>query len=396
MSGTGEELIEDEDGKRRPRLAFEEYEVSNLMAGVEKFRDTPQRWRKILNAYKFNPRRTSVDLKDKWRNIVRTDPQKRVVATNPYHRKVPWTTEEIEALRAGHREMGRDKNPWANILIRFKGKFHPVRTSVHLKDKWRNLSRMERKRRKNGQPEEGGEAGEEEAEDAGDDDDDDELAGAFEEIEVIEEEVEGATDDMYDTVVEEVVTEHMAEDGTVYTTTEIVHKPLPSSYTPPAPTRPKGASSSSSSSTSSAATAPVQDFVQATVTTTTHADGRIVETMTTADGRVLQEIMIRGPTVPGAQGSAPLPPLPPVLYVQQPSKPGEPLVYLPVAQGQQRAPSQRQLERVIEGDEGQELDEVEEIVEVVEEIVEEGGAAGTGGRQRTGGGSAMEEDASSA
>jgi len=141
--------MEEDSAKRRPRLAFEDYEVANLLEGVEKYRDTPQRWRKILSNYHFNPRRTSVDLKDKWRNIVRLDPHKRSASTIYGHKKVPWSNEEIETLRKGYKELDNAKNPWATILEKYRPKFHPVRTSVHLKDKWRNLSRAAKRQRTN-------------------------------------------------------------------------------------------------------------------------------------------------------------------------------------------------------------------------------------------------------
>lgn len=128
--------------QRRPRLAFEEREVKYLKDGVEKYKDSPQRWRKILTNYNFHPRRTSVDLKDKWRNMLRVDPERKAAIGSIYgHKKVSWTTIEIEALKIGHKEFGEHKNPWASILQKYKDKFDPVRTSVHLKDKWRNLTR---------------------------------------------------------------------------------------------------------------------------------------------------------------------------------------------------------------------------------------------------------------
>lgn len=130
---------EDDDSKRRPRLAFRDEEVAFLKEGVEKFGESPQRWIKILSEYAFNPRRTSGDLKDKWRNIVRLEPIRKDGVTP--QKKVTWGEEEIKTLRAGYKELGTSKNPWATILSTYKEKFHPVRTSVHLKDKWRNLSK---------------------------------------------------------------------------------------------------------------------------------------------------------------------------------------------------------------------------------------------------------------
>lgn len=54
--------------KRRPRIAWSAAEVLHLRLGVERFGFA---WVDILKCsdYKFNPRRTHVDLKDKWRNL---------------------------------------------------------------------------------------------------------------------------------------------------------------------------------------------------------------------------------------------------------------------------------------------------------------------------------------
>lgn len=49
---------------------------------------------------------------------------------------VRWTPEEVEELKKGVRDHGAGK--WATIL-RY-GQFNEVRTSVDLKDKWRNLT----------------------------------------------------------------------------------------------------------------------------------------------------------------------------------------------------------------------------------------------------------------
>mmetsp|Transcript_12809 Transcript_12809/g.21981 ORF Transcript_12809/g.21981 Transcript_12809/m.21981 type:complete len:1022 (+) Transcript_12809:907-3972(+) len=125
---------------RRPRIPFTEQEIANLVEGVEKFKDARQKWRKILSQYEFNARRTSVDLKDKWRNIVRLDPTKRGDALFG-HQKIQWSDMEVHYLKQGFSELGQQKNPWASILQRYRNKFHEVRTSVHLKDKWRNLVR---------------------------------------------------------------------------------------------------------------------------------------------------------------------------------------------------------------------------------------------------------------
>jgi len=54
-------------------------------------------------------------------------------------KRTPWSSSEEAALREGVSECGTGS--WASILSRFADKFHPVRTSVDLRDKWRNLTR---------------------------------------------------------------------------------------------------------------------------------------------------------------------------------------------------------------------------------------------------------------
>lgn len=56
----------------------------------------------------------------------------------PKHKKVKWTENETLYLVIGVEIYG--KGSWSNILSRFKSKFMN-RTSVHLKDKYRNIER---------------------------------------------------------------------------------------------------------------------------------------------------------------------------------------------------------------------------------------------------------------
>ena len=53
----------------RPRVRWSEAEVENLRHGVERHEGLPNMWATILSKYEFHPYRTSVDLKDKWRNL---------------------------------------------------------------------------------------------------------------------------------------------------------------------------------------------------------------------------------------------------------------------------------------------------------------------------------------
>lgn len=55
--------------KGKVRTKWTAAEIENLRRGVLKFEGMPNLWARILNFYKFEPCRTSVDLKDKWRNM---------------------------------------------------------------------------------------------------------------------------------------------------------------------------------------------------------------------------------------------------------------------------------------------------------------------------------------
>ena len=55
-------------------------------------------------------------------------------------KRVPWTEEQVEALKSGVDKYGGEENRWARILEdkEFRGKLGG-RSNVDLKDKWRNL-----------------------------------------------------------------------------------------------------------------------------------------------------------------------------------------------------------------------------------------------------------------
>lgn len=55
------------------------------------------------------------------------------------HKRIKWTEGEVQALRSGVQKHGEGR--WAVILRENADRFHPVRISVDLKDKWRNLSK---------------------------------------------------------------------------------------------------------------------------------------------------------------------------------------------------------------------------------------------------------------
>eukprot|EP00178_Gracilaria_changii_P012391 TRINITY_DN350_c0_g1_i1.p1 TRINITY_DN350_c0_g1~~TRINITY_DN350_c0_g1_i1.p1 ORF type:complete len:1155 (+),score=182.31 TRINITY_DN350_c0_g1_i1:8400-11864(+) len=54
-------------------------------------------------------------------------------------KRIKWTQQEVEALRLGVQKYGEGR--WAVILRENANMFNPVRISVDLKDKWRNLSK---------------------------------------------------------------------------------------------------------------------------------------------------------------------------------------------------------------------------------------------------------------
>lgn len=58
-------------GRRAEYTRFTDAEQHNLLLGVARF--GAGNWKRILAAYKFNPKRTAVDLKDKYRNILRAE-----------------------------------------------------------------------------------------------------------------------------------------------------------------------------------------------------------------------------------------------------------------------------------------------------------------------------------
>jgi len=115
----------------------------------------------ILSEQNFHPSRTQVDLKDKWRAMTkddvpgaspsakkqkkRMDDSSKQLAPQTHfrpqpivgapRRRVKWHSAEIKLLEKGVKEFG---TKWTSILTTMNG-FHECRTSLDLKDKWRNL-----------------------------------------------------------------------------------------------------------------------------------------------------------------------------------------------------------------------------------------------------------------
>ena len=180
--------------RREKKIPWEESETKALATCVVEFSKS---WAAMLRARPdlFHPSRTPVDLKDKWRNMHKAlargkhhtqapthsaaggwgggggssgsvgsssaspskSPSKHATkATKPLPQhlrthfrqkvdgraRVPWTDPEVKALTAGFKKFG---SKWTSILLTSGGvsgvSFHPSRTSLDLKDKWRNITK---------------------------------------------------------------------------------------------------------------------------------------------------------------------------------------------------------------------------------------------------------------
>ena len=127
----------------RARHRWSDEEIASLRAGVAKYGQGA--WAKIRHCtdFDFLPHRTSVDLKDKWRNMehcrepgaaiqMQPSAERQKLGARARHR---WSDEEVACLRAGVARYGQ--GAWAKILHCADFDFLPHRTSVDLKDKWR-------------------------------------------------------------------------------------------------------------------------------------------------------------------------------------------------------------------------------------------------------------------
>lgn len=122
--------------------------------------------------FQFHPDRTSLHLGDKWKRlktqyadkydendvesfcdyVTNVEKEKRKQApTASLHRRTHkmarkrWSTEEVEALKVGH---GKHGNKWATILRENRSAFEAKRTTMDLKDKWRNMQPGNKRRSK--------------------------------------------------------------------------------------------------------------------------------------------------------------------------------------------------------------------------------------------------------
>jgi len=69
-----------EPNKRDNYLRFEHWEEENLLRGVEIF--GVGKWTSILRNFNFQKKRSAIDLKDKYRNILRAKQRSRMAQLN--------------------------------------------------------------------------------------------------------------------------------------------------------------------------------------------------------------------------------------------------------------------------------------------------------------------------
>ncbi|XP_059163992.1 telomere repeats-binding bouquet formation protein 1-like isoform X2 [Physella acuta] len=120
-----EHLIE----HRRPRIAYSEKEIQNLIEGVSKMGTC---WHQILCTYEFHPTRTAVDLKDKYKRLMTSEE----IKSKHRRSQKPFSMCEIRRLKRGVKTFGYN---WKAILA--EGKFLPGRSSSDLRDKWRLINK---------------------------------------------------------------------------------------------------------------------------------------------------------------------------------------------------------------------------------------------------------------
>lgn len=118
--------------EQRRRVQWTPKEITYLKEGVAA---KGRKWSEIRKSFDFADSRTSVDLKDKWRGLVRSGKEEDPDITTR-RKRVPWTKEEIEFLKEGVEKFGYE---WVKIKGGYK--FAETRTNVDLKDKWRGLLR---------------------------------------------------------------------------------------------------------------------------------------------------------------------------------------------------------------------------------------------------------------
>ncbi|EQC31394.1 hypothetical protein SDRG_10995 [Saprolegnia diclina VS20] len=131
-------------GKRRKYCP---HEVTALVLGVQRYADDSCPWSSILRDPHLGPLfhgRSGVDLKDKWRTLIKTRPDLASYTENrKNHRKYrPFTAMEERALIEGVKKYNGQRNVWSLILVdKDLGVQFNDRSNVQLKDKYRTLRR---------------------------------------------------------------------------------------------------------------------------------------------------------------------------------------------------------------------------------------------------------------
>ncbi|TYZ68943.1 hypothetical protein PybrP1_008696 [[Pythium] brassicae (nom. inval.)] len=131
-------------GKRRKYCP---HEVTALVLGVQRYADDSCPWSSILRdphlGHLFHGR-SGVDLKDKWRTLIKTRPELSQYTENrKNHRKYrPFTASEERALIDGVKKYKGQRNVWSMILVDEElGPLFNDRSNVQLKDKYRTMRR---------------------------------------------------------------------------------------------------------------------------------------------------------------------------------------------------------------------------------------------------------------
>lgn len=126
-----EDYIMDKKHKqRRQRTPYSDQEVANLLDGVEKM---GRSWNVILYTYQFHSSRTSTDLKDKYKQLVRQSNDTISMASEcKRSRSIPFSMAEIRRLKRGVKKFGQS---WTTILKNMN--FNQNRTADQLRNKWR-------------------------------------------------------------------------------------------------------------------------------------------------------------------------------------------------------------------------------------------------------------------
>ncbi|OQR97030.1 hypothetical protein ACHHYP_12918 [Achlya hypogyna] len=131
-------------GKRRKYCP---HEVTALVLGVQRYADDSCPWSSILRDPHLGPLfhgRSGVDLKDKWRTLIKTRTDLASYTENrKNHRKYrPFTALEERALIDGVKKYSGQRNVWSLILVdKDLGVQFNDRSNVQLKDKYRTLRR---------------------------------------------------------------------------------------------------------------------------------------------------------------------------------------------------------------------------------------------------------------